>query len=55
MDEEDENESVNANIEMNTEIDDKCLVVLTEPATVLSVACTLDAKVSFLLLTLLNL
>ncbi|VDK78362.1 unnamed protein product [Litomosoides sigmodontis] len=46
--EEDEIENVSANIEMkmemNTEFDDKYLLVLTEPATVLSVACTLDAK-----------
>lgn len=40
-------ENIDVEVEMKTKIDDKYLIVLTEPATILSVACTLDAKVYF--------
>uniref|UniRef100_A0A0R3RMZ4 PAS domain-containing protein n=1 Tax=Elaeophora elaphi TaxID=1147741 RepID=A0A0R3RMZ4_9BILA len=37
-------ENIEVKMEMKAKIGDKCLLVLTEPATELSVACTLDAK-----------
>ncbi|VBB32816.1 unnamed protein product [Acanthocheilonema viteae] len=41
---ENSNENIEVKMKMEAKIDDKYLLVLTEPATVLSVACTLDAK-----------
>ncbi|VDM15055.1 unnamed protein product, partial [Wuchereria bancrofti] len=37
-------ENIEVKVKMGTKIDDKYLVVLAEPSTILSVACTVDAK-----------